>query len=122
MGFVLGAAIYMSYGFKSFAVVLAFFVLGSVATRLGYAKKAALGVAERRGGRRSWREASANLLAAAAFSILALTTPYQAAFLIALVAALAEAAGDTLSSEIGQWLSSRARTSPRRPRIRPLAR
>jgi uncharacterized protein (TIGR00297 family) len=108
MGFVLGAAIYLSYGFKSFAVVLAFFVLGSAATRLGYAKKAARGVAERRGGRRSWREASANLLAAAFFSLLALTTPFQTAFLVALVAALAEAAGDTISSEIGQWLSGRA--------------
>jgi uncharacterized protein (TIGR00297 family) len=108
MGFVLGMAIYMSYGIKSFAVVLAFFVLGSAATRLGYARKAARGVAERRGGRRSWREASANLLAAAFFSILAITTPYQWAFLLALVAALAEAAGDTISSEIGQWLSNRA--------------
>ena len=108
MGFVLGAAIYLSYGFKSFAVLLAFFVLGSAATRFGYAKKAARGVAEHRKGRRSWREASANLLAAAFFSVLALTTGYQTAFLVALVAALAEAAGDTISSEIGQWLSSRA--------------
>jgi uncharacterized protein (TIGR00297 family) len=108
MGFVLGVAVYLSYGFKSFAMVLAFFVLGSAATRLGYARKAARGVAERRGGRRSWREASANLLAAAFFSILAVTTPYQWAFLLALVAALAEAAGDTISSEIGQWLSNRA--------------
>ncbi len=108
MGFVLGVAVYASYGFKSFAFLLAFFILGSAATRLGYAKKAARGVAELRGGRRSWREASANLLAAAFFSVLALTTPYQAAFLIALIAALAEAAGDTISSEIGQWLSNRA--------------
>ncbi len=108
MGLALGIAIYASYGLRSFAIVLAFFILGSAATRLGYAKKAARGVAERRGGRRSWREASANLLAAAFFSILALTTPFQAMFLVALVAALAEAAGDTISSEIGQWLSNRA--------------
>lgn len=108
MGFLLGVAVTMSYGFRSFLILLAFFVLGSVATRLGYAKKASRDVAEHRGGARSWREASANLLAGAFFSILVITTPHQAAFLIALVATLAEAAGDTVSSEIGQWVSDRA--------------
>lgn len=108
LGLVLGVAVYMSYGFRSFAILLAFFILGSAATRLGYAQKAARGVAEHRKGARSWREASANLLAGAFLSVLAITTPYQWAFLVALVAAFAEAAGDTISSEIGQWLSPRA--------------
>jgi uncharacterized protein (TIGR00297 family) len=108
MGFLMGAAIYMGYGYKSFLVLLGFFVLGSVATRLGYARKAARGVAEGRRGARSWREATANTLAAAFFSILVITTHYEAAFLVALIAALSEAAGDTISSEIGQWLSGRA--------------
>ena len=40
-------AVYLGYGWKSFALLLAFFVLGSTATRLGYAKKAARGIAER---------------------------------------------------------------------------
>jgi uncharacterized protein (TIGR00297 family) len=108
LGFVLGVAVYMGYGFRSFLILLAFFLLGSVATRLGIAKKAARGVAEHRRGRRSWREALANLLVGAFFSILVVTTPLQAAFLVAMVAAFAEAAGDTLSSEIGKWLSDRA--------------
>jgi uncharacterized protein (TIGR00297 family) len=108
MGFLMGAIIYMSYGYKSFLVLLAFFVIGSTATRLGYARKAAMGVAEGRRGARSWREAAANTLAAAFFSILVITTHYEAAFLVALIAALAEAAGDTISSEIGQWVSGRA--------------
>jgi uncharacterized protein (TIGR00297 family) len=108
MGFLMGAAIYMGYGYKTFLVLLSFFVLGSVATRLGYARKAARGVAEGRRGARSWREATANSLAAAFFSILVITTHYEAAFLVAFIAALAEAAGDTISSEIGQWLSGRA--------------
>ena len=107
-GFWLGTAIYLGYGYRSFTLLFAFIVLGSVATRLGLAKKTARGVAERRAGARSWREASANLLAAAFFAILAVTTHHEAAFLIALVAALAEAAGDTVSSEIGQWVSNRA--------------
>jgi uncharacterized protein (TIGR00297 family) len=107
-GFLLGTAIYLGYGYKSFLLLFAFVLLGSVATRLGFAKKAARGVAERRGGARSWREALANLLAAAFFAILVITTHHEPAFLIALVAALAEAAGDTVSSEIGQWASERA--------------
>lgn len=108
MGFLMGVTIYMGYGYKSFLLLLAFFVIGTVATRLGYARKAAMGVAEGRRGARSWREATANTLAAAFFSVLVITTHYEAAFLAALIAALAEAAGDTISSEIGQWVSGRA--------------
>ncbi|MBI4164915.1 MAG: DUF92 domain-containing protein [Acidobacteria bacterium] len=107
-GFFLGVAIYLGYGWKSFLILFAFFVLGSLATRVGYASKAKRGVAERRGGRRSWREATANSLAGAFFAVLVITTHHEAAFLVALVAAFAEAAGDTVSSEIGQWLSQRA--------------
>jgi len=107
-GFLLGTAIYLGYGYKSFLLLFAFVFLGSVATRVGFAKKAARGVAERRGGARSWREALANLLAPAFLAILVITTHHEPACLIGLVAALAEAAGDTVSSEIGQWASDRA--------------
>jgi uncharacterized protein (TIGR00297 family) len=106
-GFVLGMAVYLGYGYKSFLLLLSFFLLGSVATRLGYAVKAARGIAERRRGARSWREAMANTLAGAFFAVLVITTPQEAAFLVGLVAIFAEAAGDTVSSEIGQWLSQR---------------
>jgi uncharacterized protein (TIGR00297 family) len=108
VGFFLGVAIYLGYGWKSFLILLTFVVLGSVATRVGYARKAGRGVAEKRGGARSWREASANSLAGAFFALLAITTHHEAAFLVAFVAAFAEATGDTISSEIGQWLSQRA--------------
>ena len=107
-GFFLGTAIYLGYGYKSFLLLFAFVLLGSAATRLGFRKKAARGVAERRGGARNWRQALANLLAAAFLAILVITTHHEAACLIALVAALAEAAGDTVSSEFGQWASDRA--------------
>jgi uncharacterized protein (TIGR00297 family) len=107
MGFVLGVAIYLGYGYKSFLVLLAFIFLGSVATRVGYAKKSVRGIAQHRGGARSWPEAFANCLAPAFFSVLAIATLLQNAFLLAFVASVAEAAGDTVSSEIGQWLSGR---------------
>ena len=108
VGFILGTAVYLAYGYKSFLILLSFFLLGSIGTRLGYATKAARGIAERRRGARSWREALANTLAGAFFAVLVITTHQEAAFLLALVAAFAEAAGDTLSSEIGQWLSPHA--------------
>jgi uncharacterized protein (TIGR00297 family) len=103
-GGILGVFVYLGYGWKSFSLLLAFFLLGSIATRLGYAKKAGRGIAERRGGARSWREALANTLAGAFFAILVITTHHEAAFLAALIATFAEAAGDTVSSEVGQWL------------------
>jgi len=107
-GFLLGVAVYMGYGYRSFLLMGAFLVLGSLATRVGYTRKAARGIAEKRGGARSWREALANSLAGAFFAILVITTHHEAAFLLALMAAFAEAAGDTVSSEIGQWISPRA--------------
>lgn len=107
LGFVLGTLVYLGYGWKSFLLLFTFFLLGSLATRMGYARKAARGIAESRGGARSWREALANVGPGAFFAVLVITTHQEHAFLIALVAAFAEAAGDTVSSEIGQWLSSR---------------
>lgn len=108
-GFLLCVAVYLGYGYKSFLILLSFFVLGTAATRLGYEQKRQRGIAERRRGARGWREAVGNILAPAFFSILVITTPYQGAFLMALVAALAEAAGDTVASETGKWVSSQAR-------------
>ena len=107
-GFGLAVAIYLGFGYKSFLVLLSFFVLGSAATRFGYAQKAARGIAEARAGARGWREALANTSAAAFFALVSLLTLHQAAFLAAFVASLAEAAGDTVSSEIGKWLSPQA--------------
>lgn len=119
VGFLLGVAIYLGYGYKSYLVLLGFVVVGSLATRMGYSKKAARGIAEPRGGRRSWREAVANLLPAAFFSVLAVTTYPQAAFRLALLAALAEAAGDTTSSEIGKWLGGQAYLITTFRRVKP---
>jgi len=108
LGFVLGVLVYLGWGWKSFLILLAMVVLGSLATQLGYARKAERGVAERAGGARSWREALANISPGAFFAVLVITTHHERAFLTAFVAAFAEAAGDTVASEIGQWLSPRA--------------
>ena len=101
-GWFLGSALYALAGWRGFCLLFLFFVLGSACTKLGYAKKAMLGIAQERGGRRGAKNAIANTGAALMFAFLAVTTPHAAAFTIALVAAFATAAADTVSSEIGQ--------------------
>ena len=119
LGFVLGTLVYLAWGWKSFLILFVFFLLASAATRLGYAQKFARGVAEHRNGARSWREALANVGPGAFFAAFVISTHHQSAFLTALAASFAEAAGDTVSSEIGQWLAADSYliTSFRRVRV-----
>ena len=101
-GWVLGTALYALADWPGFTLLLAFFVVGTAATKTGYARKAALGIAQERGGRRGARNAFANVTAGVVFAFLAIATQFPEAMSIALAAAFATAAGDTVSSEIGQ--------------------
>lgn len=101
-GWVLGTTLYGLGGFAAFAPLLGFFVLGTAATKTGYARKAALGIAQEKGGRRGARNAFANVGAGVLFAACAVATAYPEAFWIAVCAAFATAAADTVSSEIGQ--------------------
>jgi uncharacterized protein (TIGR00297 family) len=101
-GTFLGMGLYAFSGWRGFAMLLLFFFLGTAATKLGYAKKLALGIAQEKGGRRGPRNAIANVAAGVAFAFLMVATPHHTAFALALVAAFATAAADTVSSEIGQ--------------------
>jgi uncharacterized protein (TIGR00297 family) len=101
-GFCLGVAIYACSGWRGFSALLLFFVLGTACTKIGYAKKEMLGIAQAKGGRRGAKHALANAGAGVLFAFLAIATPYHMAFTLALVAAFATAAADTVSSEIGQ--------------------
>jgi uncharacterized protein (TIGR00297 family) len=94
-------------GGPAFALLFLFFLLGSFATRLGYARKKALGIAQEEGGRRGARHALANTSAPLAFAFLAMATPSREGFLLAFVAAVATAACDTVSSEVGQAFGRR---------------
>lgn len=101
-GWVLGTVLYGFAGWRGFLMLGMFFVLGTVATRMGYDKKAALGIAQEERGRRGPSHAVANAGAGIAFAILAATTPYGPELTLAMVAAFATAASDTVASEIGQ--------------------
>ena len=88
----------------AFLAELAVFVLASGATRVGYARKQQLGTAEKREGR-SASQVLANLSVATA-AALGATFLHKPLLMFACAGALAEAAADTVSSEMGQALSA----------------
>jgi uncharacterized protein (TIGR00297 family) len=94
-------------GVGAFAALVSVFVLTWLATRFGYQRKQRLGTAENRRGR-TGSQVLANLATATVFAALS-TFGRKDAFVLASVAALAEAAADTVSSEFGQALRDRAR-------------
>jgi uncharacterized protein (TIGR00297 family) len=94
-------------GLPMFAVLVVVFVLTWVATRLGRPRKQRLGIAERPQGRNG-AQVLANLWAAAMALVLSLLLPWSYALRVTALAALAEAASDTVSSEIGEAFGRRA--------------
>ena len=101
-GFVLGTALFTFGGWRAFLMLFVFFALGTAATKLGYRRKAALGIAQEKGGRRGVKNAVANTLTGVLFAFLAVSTAAPEVFTAAFVAAFATAVCDTVSSEIGQ--------------------
>jgi uncharacterized protein (TIGR00297 family) len=98
-----GAACFLLFagaGPAAFAALGALFLLTWIATRFGYRRKQDLGLAERGDGRNAW-QVLANL-AVAALGSLAFGLTGNRVWLFAAAAALAEAATDTVASEIGQ--------------------
>src|ERR1019366_2841481 len=91
-------------GPAAFATLTALFLMTWVSTRLGYRRKLALGLAEQREGRNAW-QVLANLAWAALGSVVFSATGNRL-WLVAAMGALAEAATDTVASEIGQYRGS----------------
>ena len=101
---VIGSAITAGLGLAGLALMIAFFVLGSAVTKLGYRTKAARGIAQEKGGARGWQNAWANGGVPAALAVLAGMAPPgpRDVLAIAYAASVATAAADTCSSEIGK--------------------
>jgi uncharacterized protein (TIGR00297 family) len=110
-GAIAGAAVsfilYLCVGPGAFVVLISVFLLATVATRFGYAGKRAHGTAEKSGGRTA-SQVLANLGVAAVAAVF-FGVWHHPVVLIAMSAALAEAAADTVSSECGQALREKAR-------------
>lgn len=101
-GFLLGTLIYACLDWRGYLLLLAFFVLGTAVTKLGYKRKAAQGLAQEGGGRRGAKHALANTSVAAACAFFAVTTAHPQLFILAFAAAFATKTSDTAASEIGQ--------------------
>jgi uncharacterized protein (TIGR00297 family) len=100
--------LYLGGGPGAFVALITVFGLAWITTRLGYQRKQELGVAERREGRNAF-QVLANLGVATACAALFLMNHGKPLFLLALAAALSEAAADTVSSEVGQAFGYKAR-------------
>lgn len=101
-GVLVGGTLFTFGGWRAFMMLVVFFVLGTAATKTGYARKASLGIAQERGGRRGAKNAVANCGVGAMLALVAGTSSYESLALLGLAAAFATAACDTVSSEIGQ--------------------
>lgn len=99
---------FLAGGGALFGAILLVFALTYVATRIGRQRKRSLSIAERAGGR-DGAQVLANIGCAALAAAAAVLTPWHPMFLAGSVAALAEAASDTVSSETGKALARTAR-------------
>jgi uncharacterized protein (TIGR00297 family) len=94
-------ALLWAAGLSGFAALLAVFLVTWISTRLGYDQKQRLGTAEGGSGRNAC-QVLANLGTASVCAVLYATAWQDRRLLAGMAAALAEAAADTVSSEIGQ--------------------
>jgi uncharacterized protein (TIGR00297 family) len=104
---IIGTLLILFGGWPIYLVLLLFFLLGTVATRLGYASKAERGIAQEKGGRRGFHHAFANC-GVALICIVSIAFTAPGLLWVGAVAAFATASADTLSSEIGKWIGRRA--------------
>ena len=110
-GWFLGAILILCAGWPLYVALLAFFIIGTAATKLGYARKAHAGLAQEGGGRRGFSHAFSNVGVAAICAIAvsrALDLDLITLIYLMGIASLATAAADTTSSEIGQLIGRRA--------------
>jgi len=102
VGVVVAFVLMLAAGLAGFLPLLTVFVITVLTTRWGYAHKQQLGVAERGPGRTA-SQVLANLGAATLCALPAVWFPrFTGMLMIGAMAALAEAAADTASSEIGE--------------------
>lgn len=101
-GCVIGTAIYLGGGWQGWTLLIISFVSVALATRLGFKRKALVGIAEERGGRRGPGNAIANTGIAAWAALICLGMARADLPRLAMVAALVTASSDTIASEVGK--------------------
>jgi uncharacterized protein (TIGR00297 family) len=106
-GFAIAFAIYIGTGPAGFFVIIGVFLITALATRWRRRIKQQFGKTSQPNGRDGW-QVLANLSAAAAVCSACVVYPRAVDFLLpGVIAALSEAAGDTVSSEMGEAIRGR---------------
>ena len=106
-GAIICFLLFAAAGPGAFAALVSVFVLTWLSTRLGYRQKQRIGTAQNREGRDATQVLANLAVSAGCAAVFAVTR--NDAWLLALAAALSEAAADTVSSELGQAGSAKAR-------------
>lgn len=100
---ILGTILWGALGWQGWLAVVAYLAFGSLVTKLGFARKQDLGLAEARGGRRGpenvWGSALTGLVLALLIAARVGPTPW---LLIGFAASFAAKLADTFGSEIGK--------------------
>ncbi|WP_414620980.1 TIGR00297 family protein [Calothrix sp. CCY 0018] len=113
---LLGVLIWGTLGWSGYAVVCAYFIVGSAVTRIGMAQKEAEGIAEKRSGARGpenvWGSAFTAALCAVGIGIINLWGTSETVFLSSLlilgyVASFCTKLSDTCASEVGKAYGKR---------------
>ena len=102
IGAAIGLAVFVGTGWQGWLMLLAAFLAAAIATRAGFRRKAAAGIAEERGGRRGPGNAIANTGIAAWAALLSAGVADASIARLAMVAALVTSASDTVASEVGK--------------------
>lgn len=127
-GAVVGLCVTGGFGLPGLVVLGTFFVVGTVATRIGWAKKKARGTAEAGEGRRDWKRvlgkggvaaavALAYIAAALLVHMYGVFIPGIWHFPFVFCATVAAALADTMGTEIGTLSNSEPRTLPLLERV-----
>lgn len=101
-GAITGFCIFIGAGWTGFAMLVLFFLAGTLATGWKRQQKTAIGMMQERGGRRKLGQVLANAGAAGAIGLLTIFFPqHEALFALMIAATFSSALADTLSSELG---------------------
>ena len=113
---LLGVLIWGTLGFKGYAIVSVYFILGSAVTRIGMAEKEAQGIAEKRSGARGpenvWGSAFTAALCAVGVGVIDWlgtdeTLVLRSLLLLGYVASFSTKLSDTCASEVGKAYGKR---------------
>jgi len=106
-GILMGSVVFLAFGIRGFILLGTFFVLGSLFSKIGYARKELAGIAQVNRGMRSGRHVWGKGIAAFLAAVAALFLADHGMIILAFVAALATSLCDTTATELGQLYGTR---------------